>query len=128
MNTAQTSSPLIASGKLKGIAVASRVRSAVLPDIRTMHEQGVAGYDASQWRGFLAPARTPPAIVNRLNQEFVAALKSQEVAGMLEKVGRRAVGSSPDNFKAYIVEDIARWKNLVQNGDIELTVEDAPVR
>ena len=124
MNTIQLSRPLIASGKVRAVGIASAQRNPAMPEVRTIAEQGVPGYDVQQWRGFVFPARTPAAIVNRMNQEFRAVIKSPDVAGTLEKMGRRPVGSSPEEFRTFLVGEIAQWKNLLQAGDLELGEAD----
>lgn len=119
-NSVTLAKPLYAAGKIRIAGVTSIRRTSAMPDMPTIAEQGVPGYDVSNWIGFTTPAKTPAAIVNRLNAEFRMATKSDELAGALQKTGGDPVGLSPEEFKRFLVADLARWKNLVKEGNIEL--------
>jgi tripartite-type tricarboxylate transporter receptor subunit TctC len=109
----------IKSGALKPLAVTSKRRFAGLPDVPTVAESGVAGYEASAWNGIAAPAKTPRAIVERLNKEVNAALASPEVKQRLQGVGVEAQGSTPEQFRAFLVSEIAKWKDVIARAKIE---------
>ena len=98
----------------------SKDRSPVAPDVPTIAESGYPGFDAIAWHGILAPANTPPAIVNRLNAEIVKALKDPETTALLEKQAMQTVGNSPQAFAAFIRQDIAIWKEVAEQAKVEL--------
>jgi tripartite-type tricarboxylate transporter receptor subunit TctC len=102
----------IKSGKLRALAVTSLQRSPVAPDVPTVAESGYPGFDAIAWHGILAPAKTPPAIVQRLNEEFARALQDPQTKELLVNQAMQTVGSSPADFAAFIKQDIAIWKDV----------------
>lgn len=106
--------PHIRAGKLKAIAVAGSSRSRSLPDLPTVSEAGVPGFEASAWYGFVAPAQTPPEIVHKLNAAINAALARADVQERLAGLGFEVVGSTPEQFKAKIDSEIAKWAPVVQ--------------
>ncbi len=115
-----TAKPLIESGQLRALAVASPRRSAVLPDVPTLAEAtGVAGLEAVSWYALMAPARTPPAIVARLNEAVSAAMKAPEVAAAMAAQGALPVGNSPAELSAVIAADTARWGKVVRDAGIQ---------
>ncbi len=121
-NSITLAKPLFAAGKIKIVGVTSGKRTSAMPDMPTFAEQGVP-YDVVNWIGFSAPAKTPASIVNRLNTELRNATKSEEIVAALIKTGGDAVGTTPEEFKRFLVEDLARWRNLVRDGNIELEGE-----
>jgi tripartite-type tricarboxylate transporter receptor subunit TctC len=108
------------SGTLIALAVTSKDRSPVAPTVPTMSESGYPGFDAVGWHGILAPAKTPPAIVARLNAEIVEALKDPETRTLLESQAMQIVGSSPEAFASFIKQDIAIWKEVADQAKIEV--------
>jgi putative tricarboxylic transport membrane protein len=112
--------PHVNSGALIALAVTSKDRSAIMPDVPTMAESGYGGFDAVGWHGILAPAHTPPEIIARLNAEIVEALKDQETRTLLEGQAMRIVGSSPEAFADFIKQDIAVWKHVAEQAKIEV--------
>jgi tripartite-type tricarboxylate transporter receptor subunit TctC len=104
--------PHVASGKLHPLAVSSRTRSPILPNIPTMQEQGVRGFEALQWHGFFAPAAVPDAIVKTLHAAIAKALASPEVKARLAAEGASVVGSSPAEFAAFFQKEIAKRANI----------------
>jgi tripartite-type tricarboxylate transporter receptor subunit TctC len=114
-----TALPHINAGTLLALAVTSKERSPVAPNVPTVSESGYPGFDAIAWHGILAPANTPPAIVNKLNTEIVAALKDPETAALLEKQAMQTVGSSPQAFADFIRQDIAVWKEVAEQARLE---------
>lgn len=111
--------PQARSGVVKILAVASDRRSPLLPDIPTVAESGVPGYQASSWNAIAAPARTPRAIIDRLNQAIGAALASAEVKSRLEAAGVVARGSTPDQMRELLVADIAKWRRVIELAKLE---------
>jgi tripartite-type tricarboxylate transporter receptor subunit TctC len=106
--------PQIRNGKARGLAVSSLKRSTVLPDIPTLHEAGVRDFEALQWHGLFAPAKTPPAIVTRIHAEVVKALASSEMKERLAAEGAEVVGSAPTEFAAFFRSEIKKWSEVVQ--------------
>ena len=111
---------LVNSGTLVALAVTSKNRSPVAPDVPTISESGYPGFDAVGWHGILAPAKTPPAIIAKLNAEIVQALKDPETKSLLESQAIQVVGSSPQEFADYIKRDIALWKDVAEQAKIEV--------
>jgi tripartite-type tricarboxylate transporter receptor subunit TctC len=110
--------PQIKSGALKPLAVSGSRRFGGLADVPTVAESGVAGYEASAWNGIAAPAKTPRAIVDRLNKEVNAALAAPEVRQRLNAVGVEPRGSTPEEFRAFLVAEIAKWKAVIERANI----------
>src|SRR5688572_4843862 len=111
--------PQAASGKLRAIAVASRVRSPVFPDVPTAQEQGLRDFEALQWHGFFAPAAAPDAIVQRLHAAIVKALGSTEVKSRLVAEGASVVGSSPAEFAAFFQKEVEKWTAIAKRAGIQ---------
>jgi tripartite-type tricarboxylate transporter receptor subunit TctC len=109
----------IKAGKLRALAVTSAKRSDVLPDVPTLAETGVAGYESVQWYGVLAPAGTARAIVDRLNAEIVRALRAPDVRERLAADGAEPVGNSPEAFAAFIRAEIAKWAKVAKAAGIQ---------
>jgi len=112
--------PHINAGTLLALAVTSKDRSPVAPEVPTISESGYGGFDAIAWHGILAPAHTPPAIIDRLNAEIVKALQDQETRDLLEKQAMQIVGNSPDAFANFIKQDIAVWKEVADQAKVEV--------
>ena len=112
--TAPSAMAYIKAGRLRAIAITSNARSAVMPELPTVAESGVPGYEASTWYGVLAPARTPRPIVMRLNSEAKKALAVPEVRERLVAAGVDPVGNSPDEFAAYVRTEIAKWAKVIK--------------
>ena len=110
--------PFVKSGQLRGIAVSSSKRLDALPDLPTVAESGYKGFEADQWYGVVAPAGTPREIVLKLNAQINQALASSELRTRLQSEGAIAMPTSPEAFGSLIVREIARWKPVVQAGDI----------
>ena len=109
-----TALPYIRNARLRGLAVSGAQRSNAAPDIPTLAEAGVPGYEATQWFGLLAPAGTPRAIVDRLQRETARALKDPAVRDRLVADGADPVGSTPDEFAAYIRSEMTKWAKVVK--------------
>jgi tripartite-type tricarboxylate transporter receptor subunit TctC len=111
--------PQVKSGQLNALAVGSAKRLPSLPDIPTIAETGVPGYEAYSWVGIVAPAKTPKAILTRLNQEIVDILKQKDVAEKLNQQGALPVGDTPEQFGAYIKAEIDKWGAVVRAANIK---------
>jgi tripartite-type tricarboxylate transporter receptor subunit TctC len=111
----------IKAGKLRALAVTSLGRSSVAPDVPTVAESGYPGFEALAWHGILAPAKTPPAIVQKLNAEIAKALADPATKKLLEDQAMQTVGNTPDAFAAFIQKDIVLWKGVAASANV--TVE-----
>ena len=105
--------PLIQAGKLRALAVTSPDRVRELPDVPTMIESGFPGFSSTSWTGLLAPARTPPDVIARLNREINEAVQSAEFKAALAKLSSEALGGTPQDFTSLIKADIAKWQPIV---------------
>ena len=105
--------PFVKSGRLKAIAVTGTKRSSLFPDLPTMIESGVV-YDVDQWYGILAPAGTPRSIIARLHTEFTNAMQLPDIKERLLSLGVEPVGSSPDQFDAYLKSEIVKYEKVVK--------------
>jgi tripartite-type tricarboxylate transporter receptor subunit TctC len=106
---AVTMAPYVATGRLKALAVAQQKRAAIMPDVPTLAEAGMPGYDAGIWIGLLAPKGTPTAIVDKLAGAADDGLKVAQVEATLKKQGTDPIGGTPKEFADYIKADIAKW-------------------
>jgi tripartite-type tricarboxylate transporter receptor subunit TctC len=109
-----TMSEQIKAGKVKAIATTGKARSAVLPDVPTMNEAGVPGYEATIWLGVVAPKGTPAAVVNKLNAEIGKITSNPEVRRAWAAQGTTAMTMGVDEFTRYMNDDIAKWANIVK--------------
>ena len=110
----------IKAGKLVAYAVSSPQRLPVLPDVPTVAEAGLAGYDSTGWFGVVAPAGTPPAIVARLNAEINAALKDEQIKSSMRNLGVEPAPGTPEAFDAYIRGETVKWANVVKRANIKM--------
>ena len=115
-----TTLPLAKAGRLRALAVSTKARSAAAPDIPSLAELGVAGFDATSWFGFFVPARTPPEIVKRLHDETVEALKDAGVRERLLAVGSEPVGSSPADFGRFYRAEVEKWGKVVRAAKVKI--------
>lgn len=111
--------PFIQSGRVRAIGVTSIKRSGALPDMPTIAEQGVSGFDSGSWFGMFAPAGTPPAIVTKLHAETVKILQSPDVKQTLAQQGAEVGANTPAQFTELIKSDIARWAKVVQAAGVK---------
>ena len=112
--TALSAIPHMQSGKLKPIAVAANRRLPQIPNVPTMAEAGLADFEVSSWNGLLAPAKTPPEIVAKLNREFVRILATADVREKFAAQAAEPVGNTPEQFRAYIKYEIDKWAQVVK--------------
>lgn len=118
--TASSVVPLIKDGKVRALAVASRKRTAVLPDIPTIDELGIKNFDATTWHGLVAPARTPKEVIATLNRALVAALAEEAVKRSLGDLGVDIIGGTPEEFAAYIKSEIPKWTAIIKASGAKL--------
>jgi tripartite-type tricarboxylate transporter receptor subunit TctC len=105
--------PYIKAGKLRGLATTGAERSAAFPEMPTVAESGLPGFEASQWYGVLVPAGTPRPVIDRLQQELVRIVHQPEVVAALSSDGSEPVGSTPEAFAAYFKTEVARWRRVI---------------
>jgi tripartite-type tricarboxylate transporter receptor subunit TctC len=109
-----TAQAFIKAGRLRALAMSGRNRSPVFPDVPTMVEAGIARYEADSWGGIMAPAATPPPVVERLASEFTQLLREPDVASKLRTGGFDPVGAGQAEFNRFIVAEIAKWTDVIQ--------------
>jgi tripartite-type tricarboxylate transporter receptor subunit TctC len=112
--------PQVQSGRLRGVGVGSLKRVAVLPDMPTIAESGLTGYESTTWFGPLAPAKTPRDIVAKLNAELNQILQRPEVKKRFAADGIEALGGTPEQFSAYVKSEIERWAKVVKDAGVKL--------
>ena len=112
-NVAATLAPHVEAGKLKAFAVAQGKRASIMPDVPTLSEAGMTGYDAGIWIGLLAPGGTPPAIIEKLSAAANEALNTEMVRTALKRQGTDPVGGTPKEFADFIRADIEKWTALL---------------
>ena len=110
--------PYIRDGRVRAMAVTGAKRSPTLPDVPTMSEAGLAGYQVVTWVGVLVPTGTPPAIVERLNTAFVAAVRDPAVSKTLIGAGHEIMGASAAEFGAYLKAEVEQMTNLLKKANI----------
>ncbi len=110
----------VKSGKMKAIAVTSAKRALAMPELPTVQETGIAGYDVTSWNGQLAPAGTPPDIVRRLNSEFNRIISTPEMKKRMIENGYEPMGGPPEKFGEHIRAEIAKWAPVVKSANIRV--------
>ena len=113
-----TARPQVEAGALRAIAVTGERRSKAMPDVKTIAEQGFPGFSTDSWQGLFFPAKTPEAIVTRIQQEVARALKDPMVIQRIEAFGSEPVGSTPEAFAAFVKSEIAKYAKLVKDANI----------
>jgi tripartite-type tricarboxylate transporter receptor subunit TctC len=114
-----TTLPQIRSGKVRGFGVSGAERSPLAPDLPTMIEEGVAGYDLTAWFAAFVPARTPQPIVDRLNAAVNRAIADKGVADALLAAGIEPMASTPDELRAFVVAETKKWADIVKAAGIQ---------
>ena len=109
-----TATAHVRAGKLRALAVTTKNRTAIAPELPTISEAGVPGYDVSSWYGLLAPAGTPPAVVSKLQREIARVLRLPDVSEKLTSQGLDLVGNTPDEFAAIIKSEIVKWAKVAK--------------
>ena len=108
----------VKAGRLRALGVTSRTRSGAIPDVPTIAESGLPGFEAVAWFGLFAPARTPPAIIDKLHADFARVLKLPEVRQLLESQGAEAVANSPKEFERIVRADLEKWRTVLKAAQI----------
>jgi tripartite-type tricarboxylate transporter receptor subunit TctC len=119
-STTPSSMPFVRAGRLRALGITSAQRSPIVPDVPTIAESGLPGYEQSAWHGLFAPAATPPAIVGKLNEELVRLLRLPEIKERLAAQGVDVVASTPAEFAAFIKQDVAKYAKLVKTAGIRV--------
>ena len=117
---ALTATPQIKAGRVRALAITSAKRSAVAPDLPTVAEAGLPGFEVVGWFGWIAPAATPRPIVNRLNTELVRALKLPEVRDRLLSQSTEPVGNTPQEFAAFMRSEHAKWAKVIKAANVKV--------
>lgn len=110
--------PLLKSGRLRALAVTSAQPSPLVPGLPSVAAEGVPGFESETVIGIFAPARTPPALINRLNKEIVKALNNPDLKAKFFSIGVEAVGSLPEEFRAFVEKDMTKWGKVIRNAGI----------
>lgn len=117
--TAASSISHIKAGKARALAVTTAKRSALVPELPTVAEAGLPGYEANNWNGFFVPAKTPRPVIDRLNKEITAALTAPDVKAFLFKQGLDAAPGTPEQFANYMKAEYAKWTKVIQAAGIK---------
>ncbi len=112
--------PHIQAGKLRGLAISTPRRLPQLPDVPTFEEEGIRGFDVTNWYGVTAPAGTPPDIVAKLNADINKAMQVPEVRARLEAVGTQLREQSAAEFQAFMKAEVAKYAKLVKDASIRI--------
>jgi tripartite-type tricarboxylate transporter receptor subunit TctC len=113
-STAPSAMPHLKTGRLRGLAVTTAARSGLVPQLPTVAESGVPGYEAGSWYGIIAPAGTPRVVILRLNREITAVLATPEFREQLMAVGADPMPTTPETFAAHIKADISKWAKVIK--------------
>ena len=119
-NTLETAIALIRAGRLRALAVSTRERSPVLPDVPTVREAGIKDYEAIGWFGLMAPAGTPPAIVEQVSAEVAKAMALPAIRKLTLEQGATPVANSPAQFDRFVRDEVAKWTKIIQQAGIKL--------
>jgi tripartite-type tricarboxylate transporter receptor subunit TctC len=111
--------PLVAAGKIRALAVTTEKRAAAAPQLPTVAEQGYAGFDVSSWQGIVVPAGTPKLVIQRLYRGLVTVMASPEVKDKFAQYSAVATASTPEQFAAYIKEELIRWQKVAQQAGVK---------
>ena len=114
-----TAYPQIKGGKLKALGIAGEKRSAILPDVPTLAEQGIANVNLSQWYAMFAPAKTPKAVIDRINREMNAVLADKAVQKKIADQGAEVETGTPEQLKTLVQKEVAHWKSVVAAAKIK---------
>jgi tripartite-type tricarboxylate transporter receptor subunit TctC len=118
LDSLATSAPHVAAGTIRVLATAGPERSPQIPDVPTIAESGLPGFEGILWMGVLAPAGTPTEAVNALSRALIAAVRAPDVVARLNAQGGEPVGSTPDEFRALIAREIPQWREVIRAANI----------
>lgn len=110
----------VKQGKIKALGVAAKERFALLPEVPTMAEARLPGYEIRVWYGFFVPAKAPRAIVDKLHNETVRALSTDDVKARLTAIGTQPAGNGPDEFRTVVKAELQKWAKVAQESGIKL--------
>jgi tripartite-type tricarboxylate transporter receptor subunit TctC len=110
--------PFIQSGKIRPVAIATDVRSPLLPNVPTVAEAGLKGYEVSSWHGFMVPAGTPSTVIDKLNKQINLILKQEDIRRTFQEQGVVPDGGSPSQFEVFIRKQMDIWKKVVAQSGI----------
>lgn len=110
----------IKAGKLRAIGITTAKRTSVLPDVPTIAEQGVPGFDVSSWNGVHVPAGTPPEVISKLNTAFNKTLADPQVRKQLSDAGYEIVGGDPGRFSSFVASELEKWKPVVKKANLQV--------
>jgi tripartite-type tricarboxylate transporter receptor subunit TctC len=113
---------MVRAGQARGLAVTGSHRIAAAPELPTVAEAGVAGFDVSSWWGLLVPARTPPAVTAKIHADAVAVLAEPGIAKKIQELGSTAVGSTPEELSRYLKAEMAKWGPVIR--DAKITIDE----
>lgn len=119
LDTYATSSQHVAAGKLRNLAYAARTRSPLMPDVPTVAELGLPGYEGVLWIGLMAPAKTPQAVIDKLAAAAAKVVRAPDLLERFKKDGVDAVGSTPETFRTQIAREIPQWRDVIQSANIK---------
>jgi tripartite-type tricarboxylate transporter receptor subunit TctC len=112
--------PQVKAGRLKGLAVTSTARSKVIPELPTVIESGLPGYEYSGWYGLWAPAKTPEGVLRRINEDFNRALKEPVLVERFQEVGIEPAGGSAERFASYLASEFEKWRKVARDANIKM--------
>ena len=112
--------PRIQQGALRALGVTGATRSKALPDVPTIAEAGLPGYEATTWFGVFAPAKTSPAIVDKLNKAINDALRKPAVIEKIESMGGETMHMTPEEFRKLVLSDTEKWRKVVKGANIQV--------
>lgn len=112
--------PQIKAGNLRAIGVTTVMRTSVLPDVPTIAEQGVPGFDVSSWNGVHVPAGTPPEVIAKLNAAFNKVLADPDVRKQLIENGYEIIGGEPVKFASFVADELKKWKPVVKKAKVQI--------
>jgi tripartite-type tricarboxylate transporter receptor subunit TctC len=115
IETSGAAAPYVRSGKVRALSVSTAKRSPAFPDLPTISEAGVKGYEVTTWYGLLAPAGTPSEVINKIRDHVVAALQTREMKKRLGEIGAEPGGMSSADFAAFIVTETAKWGKVIKD-------------
>ena len=119
-NSITASAEFIRTKRVRALGIGSTKRSPLIPDVPTISEAGLPGYELGSWYGMFAPARTPQAIVRRLHHEIVKALAAPEIKEQLLALSAEGVGSTPEEFRAVLRKDLAKWAKVARAANVKV--------
>ena len=120
MQSTTTMLSMVKNGQIKALAIASRKRTPLLPDVPTFSETAMPGFEMGSWNGVMAPAKTPLPVIRRVNSEIIKAMQDAELIGKLAQSGIEPLGSTPEEYGVYLKSELDRWNKVVKSGGIKL--------